>query len=133
MQPSGGGSLTESLAPRLVPPAVPALVAGEIPLFALALDLPPRQLAALEPSLSATELARADRFQFARDRERYVAARGQLRTILGRYLDRDAGELRLDPGQFGKPALGIMTIQQDEELGVDVEQVRPFGDALAIA
>lgn len=134
-----------------VPSAVPALNPGEIQLFALALDLSPRRLAALEPSLSETELARAGRFRFDRDRGRYVAGRGQLRAILGRYLRRAPGGLRLDSGRFGKPALeagsedrirfnlsrsadlGIVAIQLNEDLGVDVEQVRPFTDALAIA
>lgn len=129
----------------LVPP-------GETHLFAFTLDPAPAHVAVLERLLSSDERERAARFHQERDRRRYVVGRGQLRTILGRVLTEDAGELALRAGPHGKPALhgpeeharlrfnlsrshelGVLAIQWNEEVGVDVEHVRPFPDALDIA
>jgi len=55
--------------------------------------------------LSADERVRAQRFVFARDRERWVRSRGILRALLGNYLDLDASALRFTIGSHGKPAL----------------------------
>ncbi len=41
----------------------------------------------LAPLLSADERARAERFRFPRDRDRFIVSRGTLRTLLGRYLN----------------------------------------------
>jgi 4'-phosphopantetheinyl transferase len=63
------------------------------------------QLAAFEATLSPDEQARANRFHFQRDRNRFVAARGQLRTILGAYLGLQPSQLQFSYGQYGKPVL----------------------------
>ena len=133
-------------------PALPLLPAGETHLFAFPLDPAPPRVAALERLLSRDERDRAGRFHQERDRRRYVVGRGQLRIILGRVLNGDAGALAFRSGPHGKPALqgseaharlrfnlsrshelGVLAIQWDEEVGVDVEHVRPFPDALDIA
>ncbi|MGB6802479.1 MAG: hypothetical protein WBE31_09440, partial [Candidatus Sulfotelmatobacter sp.] len=57
--------------------------------------------------LSTDEAARASRFHFARDRQRYVAARALLRTILASYLETDAGSLRFSYSKKEKPSLGL--------------------------
>jgi 4'-phosphopantetheinyl transferase len=78
--------------------------------------------------------------------------RAQLRTVLGRYLGRAASQLEFRYGAHGKPALhggshdarvrfnmsrahelGILAIQLDDDLGIDIERIRPFPDALHIA
>jgi len=59
----------------------------------------------LLPTLSPDECARADRFHFARDRNRFIVARGSLRTILGLYLSRKPAELDFCYSQYGKPSL----------------------------
>jgi len=65
---------------------------------------------ALGDLLSPNEWIRAQRFHFERDRVRFIAGRGLLRTILGRYLDVDPRDLRITPGPHGKPELeGIAT------------------------
>ena len=51
------------------------------------LDLDDARIAALGTTLDPAETARARRFHFERDRRRFTAARGILRTLLGRYLD----------------------------------------------
>lgn len=125
---------------------------GAIHVFWFSTDLPPSHVSELEPLLSPAERARADQFRFARDRGRYVAARARLRTILGRCTNRASGQLEFDTGPFGKPSLrpggreerirfnlsrsdglGVVAIQLDRELGIDVERMRPFDHALAIA
>ena len=134
------------------PPVHLALPAAGIHLFSFSLDLSASRVSRLERLLAADELARAGRFKFLRHRTRYLAGRGMLRTILGRYLDRDPAELQFRCGANGKPALqgsddhervrfnlsrseglGILAIQLNEDLGVDLECLRPFPDALQIA
>jgi len=55
--------------------------------------------------LSEDELARAERFHFADDRNRYIHSRGALRSLLGRYLGAHPGELRFCYSPRGKPEL----------------------------
>jgi len=55
--------------------------------------------------LSQDENARAARFRFARDRNRYIARRGILRLLLARQLDRAPAALRFGANAYGKPLL----------------------------
>jgi 4'-phosphopantetheinyl transferase len=55
--------------------------------------------------LSTAERGRAGRFRYARDRDRYVARRGILRTLLGRRLGQAPEALRFTSNEYGKPAL----------------------------
>ncbi len=133
-------------------PAHLVLPAGETHVFSFALDLPASQVAGLARILSHDEVARAERFKLARDRLRYISGRAQLRMILGRYVDGEAARLEFRYGSHGKPALqrgsggervrfnmsrshglGILAIQLDEDIGIDVERVRLLPDALRIA
>lgn len=63
------------------------------------------QLTQLEAVLSEEERARRDRFRFLLQRKTYTIGRGLLKTLLGRYLDIDARQLKLDYGEHGKPCL----------------------------
>jgi 4'-phosphopantetheinyl transferase len=102
--------------------------------------------------LSADEAARASRFHFARDRQRFVAARAVLRTILASYLEIDAVSLRFSYSKKEKPSLGpehgdgdlrfnvthsggiaLLAFTRQREIGVDVEQVRHDFEPDAIA
>jgi 4'-phosphopantetheinyl transferase len=58
-----------------------------------------------EVFLSADERARAASFQFPLHRARYVAARGMLRALLSRYLQRSPEEFRFCVNAHGKPEL----------------------------
>ncbi len=128
------------------------LPAGETHVFSFALDLPPSQVVGLARILSHDEMARAERFKRARDRLRYISGRAQLRLILGRYVGAQAAHLEFCYGSHGKPALqrgsggervrfnmsrshgmGILAIQLDEDIGIDIERVRLLPDALRIA
>jgi 4'-phosphopantetheinyl transferase len=132
--------------------ALPRLERGVVHVFWFATDLPAGSLDELERVLDVDERARADRFHFPRDRGRFIAARGRLRALLGRYAKQAPARLEFDTGPCGKPALrrtigadqlhfnlsrsdgfGVAAIGLEEELGIDVERIRPFDNALAIA
>jgi 4'-phosphopantetheinyl transferase len=106
-------------------------------------------LAGLEPLLTPDERDRADRFKFDHLRRSFVLARGVLRVLLGRYLDIDPASIRFGYDEKGKPSLArrgplkfnashsgdmaLYAFTLDCEIGVDVEQVRPFDDLRRIA
>jgi 4'-phosphopantetheinyl transferase len=120
------------------------LGADDVHLWRASLDCDVKVLCRLETTLSSDEIARANRFVFAADRNHFVAARGILRELLGAYLKRPPGELKFRYGNHGKPALdanasdsvlqfnlshsgglAIYAFSLGRRLGVDVEQVRP--------
>ena len=124
----------------------------EIHAFAFSLQVVPSKLRQFEQLLGTDELDRADRFRRPRDRRRFVVNRAQLRMILGRYLGQDPALLEFRVGTHGKPSLaggvhhellrfnssrshdlGVLAVQLDEDLGIDVEHVRPFPEALNVA
>jgi 4'-phosphopantetheinyl transferase len=131
------------------PPESLALAPDEIHVWRAALDLPAATLQQLWPTLSAEEQARALRFRAAEHRDRFIAARGQLRALLGRYLNLEAHELAFVYGPRGKPALRdecggeplrfnlthshklvLYAVTAEREVGIDVERMRPdFGGA----
>ncbi|MGH7613585.1 MAG: 4'-phosphopantetheinyl transferase family protein [Gemmatimonadales bacterium] len=133
------------------PARLPNLRAGEIHVFAFPLHAPAARLAELKNLLSRDEAERAAGYLQAGDRVRYQVGRAMLRTILGRYLDLDAHELAFVYGSHGKPALqdrggqehlnfnlarsgelAVLTLQLDGDIGIDLERVRQFPNALDI-
>jgi 4'-phosphopantetheinyl transferase len=120
--------------------------------WATALERPPGALERLGRLLIDDETARAERFVFARDRRRFVVARGVLRELLGAYLGCPPGEVRFVYGPAGKPALApplaaaglefnvshsgelaLYAVGLHRPLGVDVEQVRELDELEALA
>ena len=112
------------------------------------IDLDQHVPAAALAKLSADEAARARRFVFERDRHRFIAAHAALRQVLGQHSGQAGERLRFVAGRFGKPALasadlhfnlshshgtGLVALSTRDELGVDVEVLRPMPDALALA
>jgi 4'-phosphopantetheinyl transferase len=100
--------------------------------------VPSLRRAELERLLSGDERARAARFFFERDRDRFVVGRGLLREILGRCVGSDPTALAFDYGNFGKPFLPdagvsfnvahagdvlVVAALEEGEVGVDVELV----------
>lgn len=55
--------------------------------------------------LSSEEKERARAFNFDADRNLYIAARGALRLVLGRFLDTSAADVELSFNDHGKPCL----------------------------
>src|SRR5271166_2742107 len=120
------------------------LGADEIHVWRASLNLAPTVLRNFEATLAADENSRADRFVFPGDRDSFVAARGILRELLGRYLKRSPSEIGFSYGRRGKPAYrarsiespidfnlshshgrAVYAIARGRQLGVDVEMVRP--------
>lgn len=113
------------------------LRAGEVHLWRARLDCP----ADLGETLTSADWVRAERFHFKRDRQRFIASRGLLRTIIGGYVDEDPRALRFSVGENGKPALEnpstslrfnlshsddlmLLAVTHGRELGVDLEFMR---------
>ncbi|MBU6409351.1 MAG: hypothetical protein KGR98_03085, partial [Verrucomicrobia bacterium] len=93
--------------PRILWPAPPDdldLAGNQVHVFCAALDLPARQIAHLAETLSPDESERARRFRFERDAARFIASRGHLREILGRFLQSSPDRLALPPNPPLLPA-----------------------------
>jgi len=134
-------------------PADVTLTADVVHVWCATLDQPATRLEQLWHTLTRDERLRADRFHFERDRRRFIAGRGLLRTILGRYLRCEPARIPLGYGPHGKPALSAMpagglTLQFNlshsqnlvlyaltcgRRIGVDVEHIRPIPEAEHIA
>lgn len=104
----------------------------------------------VEELLTPSERERAGSFRSKAARERWTRARGALRQLLGRYLERDPATIELSAGPNGKPALagrgslefnlshsgstGLLAFALDNPVGVDVElPERKVRDALGAA
>lgn len=124
-------------------PDRPALEEDEVHVWRASLDCGENVLHRFEATLAADEKNRAQRFVFQPDRNSYIAARGILRELLGRYLNRDPSEIEFDYGPQGKPALrngwsqrmvqfnvshshgmALFAFSVGRQIGVDVELVR---------
>jgi len=104
------------------------------------LDLQEEYLSRLKSFLSEDEEKRAARFYFEKDRRHYIAARGQLKILLGKYLDINPEELNFEYNDHGKPfyqetgvqfnvshsnKMGLIAFDPDHPIGVDIEWKRP--------
>ena len=117
-----------------------------------ALDVDEAGAARLHEALEKKERGKADAHRCARTRNRFIAARGILRVILGRYLGCDPGGLRLALGPHGKPRLAadgdtrplcfnlshssataLYAFASGRDVGIDVECIRAKRRHLAIA
>ncbi len=125
------------------PPRWPALPPSEVHVWRATLDLGPVELQRAQATMTSDERARAARFHFPRDQHNFIAARGTLRTILARYVDRAPAQLEFCYSPWGKPqltpghdadglrfnlshsqGLALYAITRDREIGVDLEGVR---------
>lgn len=88
-----------------VAPETVTLSGDQVHVWRADLDQTTAQIDGFLHTLSADERARAERFHFQRDRERFVVARGALRAILGLYLNRAPQCLSFRSSAHGKPAL----------------------------
>lgn len=130
------------------PSARLALPGDEAHIWRARFDPLASQAPRLAQTLSVDERQRAEQYYFERDRVRFVVGRGLLRTILGRYLGMEPGDIRFSYGTFGKPTLegpvererlqfnvahsgglALYAFTRDRAIGVDVEQCRPLPDA----
>ncbi len=78
---------------------------GEVHLWKMNLGEMQPLFPVLKTLLSADEQARAGRFYFQTDRQRFVLGRSVLRLLLGAYLKQHPSSIRFDYNEFGKPFL----------------------------
>jgi 4'-phosphopantetheinyl transferase len=133
------------------PPLDRELSRENVHVWQAALDYCPLFLRELEQTLSPDEKARAARFYFERDRDRFIAGRGLLRMILSRYLKVDPCALQFAYGPYGKPellqpslgdpvrfnlshasGLALFAVTRSRRIGIDVEQLRQVQDLPAL-
>ena len=119
------------------------LADDEVHVWRAQLELPSSEVQRLRGILTDDELDRAKRFFFETDRQRFIAARGTLRSILSPYIPITPGHLRFYYNQYGKPSLApefsstllnfnlshsgsvaLYAIARNMEIGVDIEHVR---------
>lgn len=127
--------------------SAPTLSADDVHVWQAGLEVPAAGRERFYATLSEDERERAARFHFDRDRHRFIAARGFLREVLGRYLRSDPAQLRFVYSAYGKPSLGaefdqrlrfnlshshelaLCAVTLERDVGVDVEFIRPeFAD-----
>ena len=128
----------------LSPPADLRLQNNEVHVWRSTLDLPTELFAKL---LSSDEQVRADRFRFNQHRQRFIAGRGILRSLLGHYLQIPPDQVQFIYSEKGKPSLANQRLQfnvahsqglalyavaLDRPVGVDLEQVRAIVDLNAL-
>jgi len=82
-----------------------SLAHGEVHLWYATLEALRPRAHELIDLLDPVEQERAERFRFPHDRERFELGHGLLRSLLGRYLQRDGSLVRTARGPFGKPFL----------------------------
>ena len=126
----------------------PQLSTDNVHVWLAELNVPLGRLIAYEKLLVDDERNRARLFHFARDRDHYIAGRGMLRVMLGRYLDKLPMEIDIVFGEYDKPFLSSGEVQfnlahsgnlalyafcLDQEVGIDIEAEQELIDTLAIA
>ena len=126
------------------PPSVNlALSTRDLHIWRARLDEPEEYVKAMAALLSGEEIARGEKFVFARDRQHFIVARGTLRALLGLYLHKPPAALALCKGPNGKPELcagaaespmkfnlshshgmALYAFAVQQEVGIDLEKIR---------
>lgn len=125
-------------------PASPPI---NVDLWVWSLDVDDAERGRLAKFLSEDEAARAARFVFERDRQRFVMGRGRLREILAREIADRPWALRFAYAAHGKPsllttpalhfnlshseALAALAVSRHAGIGVDIEFARPLKEDIA--
>jgi len=128
------------------------LLQDDVHVWRIDLDQAEAQLQHLTETLSSDELSRAKRFYKEQHRHRFIAGRGILRIILGRYLGIEPQQLQFCYQSLGKPVLAdtfldsrlwfnlthsqglaLCAVSRDRLVGVDLEYIRPISDVLNLA
>jgi 4'-phosphopantetheinyl transferase len=121
----------------------PPLGPEDVHVWRTPLECRPATVDRLREHLSVDEQERADRYHFEKDRRHFIAGRGILRTLLGRYLGQQPASLRFTYSAAGKPmldgstgveyrfnlthsnGLALLAVTRRRDVGVDVEHIRP--------
>lgn len=128
-----------------LPAQLPILAADDVHVWHVSLASSGTSVGQLNHLLSPAERARADRFHFKMDCERFTVGRACLRIILGRYLQTDPAVIEFTYGKYGKPQLTTATDELGQfkfnlahshnsalyaftlgrEIGIDIERISP--------
>jgi len=136
-----------SCPPETVTPSV-----DEVHVWRSSLRLEATGAERLWQTLCEEERLRAERFHFQKDKEAFIAGRGALRVILGRYLNAPPADLRFRYSLYGKPSLtsehgkgelrfnvshsaglALYAVTVSREIGIDIEYIRDHLTYLQIA
>jgi 4'-phosphopantetheinyl transferase len=127
------------------------LAKDETHIWQAKLDLSTAEITQLTEILAEDERIKASRFRFPEHRQRYIAARGILRKILGFYLNINGDTIEFEYNSRGKPKisnfnainlqfnvshsqdLALYGITRDRRIGIDLEYLRDLDDADKIA
>ncbi|MEC4849720.1 MAG: 4'-phosphopantetheinyl transferase superfamily protein [Jaaginema sp. PMC 1079.18] len=134
------------------PPTVEELEGNIVQIWQGNLPDRERDVAVWFKMLSPDERDRANRYYFERDRARFVAGRGRLRSLLGCYLNLDPQDIQFIYSDRGKPQLPsssnpynitfnvshshdlvLYAVAQSYPLGIDLELMRPLPTAEKLA
>ncbi len=124
------------------PPSELRLTASEIHVWKASLLLPDAEYVRLKAFLCEDEIARSEKYLFPHLRDHFIAGRGMLRVLLGRYLDCPPEDLNFGFNDWGKPTLHaasgqdtvhfnlshsngvvLFAFQKKEPVGIDVQHL----------
>lgn len=124
----------------------------EVHVWRAAVDLDEKDILNNLRLLSPDEREQADRFHFLKDRTRFIARRGTLRSLLSRYIHCPPEQIHFEYSAFGKPEVGkslnpehiffnlshsngiaLFAISRQAMMGIDIEYMRVDVDLSAIA
>ena len=138
---------------ELASPELPLLDSQSVHVWFCELSRYAGREASFAAQLSDDERARAARFVFERDRQRFILSHGLLRRLLSHYINSEAAEIQLITGQHGKPAISgqsaasgsvrfslshsgeyaVVAVAHGREVGVDVEMRKANLECLKLA
>jgi 4'-phosphopantetheinyl transferase len=131
------------------PSSIPQLAAGEVHVWRIDLDIPDARWQALRSLLSDDELAKAERFHFAKHRRRTIVSHAALRILLCQYLPCPPRNIAFSYNTHGKPCLAdqtrrikfnlshtqeimLVAFVLDSEVGIDIESVTRKVDYMGV-
>jgi 4'-phosphopantetheinyl transferase len=119
-----------------------------VPLWTWSLDVGQAEVNRAAAFLSKDECARAYRYVFPRDRDRFIVARGTMREILARRVGTSPKQVEFAYAEHGKPSIAIpvsaprfnlshslgcaaLAISERLEIGIDIEAIQPLKEDIA--
>jgi 4'-phosphopantetheinyl transferase len=104
------------------PPAHLLLASNDVHVWRASLHVSLAEVERLQHTLAPDEWERARNFYFEKDRQRFIVARGLLRTILSLYLGIKPATLLFQYNMYGKPALACLT--GEKQISFNVSHTR---------
>jgi 4'-phosphopantetheinyl transferase len=126
-----------------MPDPIFRLKPGELHVWIFNLDSPNQVCSPWEGLVSEDETRRSEKYHFERDRLRFIARRGILRLLLGKYTGRDPAGITYVTNPHGKLCLPFQPVKfnlskcqnrvafvfmLENEVGIDLEQIHPLAE-----